>query len=91
MRIDIGRCSITAVGLAVAITFALAAMAGPSAQAQTFNVIYSFAGHSSAMHPIGGVTVDQRGNLYGTTAWGGAFDGGTAYELRRTGSSFVFG
>jgi uncharacterized repeat protein (TIGR03803 family) len=73
------------------LALALAIIAAQPAKAQTYNVIYSFTGHASAMHPIAGVTVDQRGDLYGTTAWGGAFDGGTAYELRRAGADFVFG
>jgi len=89
-NISMPTTTVTAVGLAAAITCALAIMATQSAQAQTYQVIYGFTGHSSAMHPIGGVTVDQHGNVYGTTAWGGAFDGGTAYELRRAGSDFVF-
>lgn len=90
MRENRGRRTITTVGLAVALTLALAIIAGPSAQAQTFSVIYSYTGHNSSAHAIGGVTVDRRGNLFGTTAWGGAFGVGTAYELQRTNGGFVF-
>jgi uncharacterized repeat protein (TIGR03803 family) len=77
-------------GLVLALAFALAIIAGPAAQAQTFSVIYSYAGHGTSAHAIGGVTVDRRGNLYGTTGWGGSGTPGTIYELRRTSSGFVY-
>ena len=57
--------------------------------AQSFRVIYRFAGHSSSSNPIAGVTVDRQSNLYGTTAWGGAGHG-TVYELQRTQSGFIY-
>src|ERR1700691_1128808 len=62
------------------------------AQAQTFHVIYTFTGHSSAQNPIAGVTLDRQGNVYGTTAWGGGSDNGsgTVYELQRTQSGFTY-
>jgi hypothetical protein len=70
----------------------LLALTCASLRAQTFQVIYSFAGGSSAQHPIAGVTPDRHGNLYGTTAWGGGSSNGsgTAYELQRTGSGFIY-
>jgi len=62
------------------------------AQAQNFHVIYSFTGGGSAEHPIAGVTVDARGNLFGSTAWGGSSPtgSGTVYELQRAGAGFVY-
>ncbi|MFZ0314523.1 MAG: choice-of-anchor tandem repeat GloVer-containing protein [Candidatus Korobacteraceae bacterium] len=90
MRENIGKCTISNVGVAVVLTFVLAIIAGPAAQAQTFNVIYSYAGSGTSAHAIGGVTVDRRGNLYGTTAWGGSGTPGTVYEMRHTGSGFVY-
>ena len=88
MRRNICRVVITT--LPLAITLVLIVIAIPAAQAQTFNVIYTFTGHNSSQHPISGVIVDRQGNLYGDTAWGGTFDGGTAYELKRTGSGYVY-
>jgi len=79
-------------GIALAIPiFLLLALLQP-AQAQTFHVIYAFAGGETAAHPIAGVTVDRAGNLYGSTAWGGGSPtgSGTAYELKRSGSGFVY-
>jgi uncharacterized repeat protein (TIGR03803 family) len=74
----------------LAIAFALTAVATQSAQAQTFKVIHDFTGVGGA-HPLAGLTIDKQGNLYGTTAWGGVYDGGTAFELKHTSSGFVFG
>ncbi len=88
MRQSIWRKTITI--LPLAITLVLTIIAIPSAQAQTFSVIYTFAGHSSSSNPIAGVTLDQHGNLFGTTAWGGAFGGGTVFELKRTQGGFTY-
>ena len=76
--------------LALALLLTLTLIATPL-NAQTFDVIYSFTGHSSSANPIAGVTLDQHGNLFGTTAWGGQFGGGTVFELKRTsGGQFLY-
>ncbi len=59
------------------------------ARAQTFRVIHLFDGRGGS-NPVAGLTIDRGGNLYGTTAWGGTTDNGTVYELKRTGSGFLF-
>ena len=46
-----------------------------------FSVLYTFTGTRDGAQPFAGVTVDQKGNLYGTTHAGGAFGYGTAYRL----------
>jgi uncharacterized repeat protein (TIGR03803 family) len=43
-------------------------------------VIYAFGGQMDGYEP-GGVTFDEHGNLYGTTAYGGRNHAGIAYEL----------
>lgn len=53
------------------------------------NVIYSFTGESDGIGPIGGLTLDSEGNLYGTTDSGGAGNFGTVYELSLSGSSWT--
>jgi uncharacterized repeat protein (TIGR03803 family) len=65
------------------------------AQAQTFTVLHNFAG-SDGSFPYAGLTMDQRGNLYGTTAYGGHTGGncgtsgcGTVFELKREGSGWI--
>jgi uncharacterized repeat protein (TIGR03803 family) len=44
-------------------------------------VLHSFSLHSDGESPIGTLTSDAAGNLYGTTAIGGADDVGTVFEL----------
>jgi len=62
------------------LTLALMALSFPGA-AQTFSTLYSFAGGSNAAYPDAGVIVDTNGNLFGTTAAGGAGSFGAIYEL----------
>jgi len=59
----------------------------------TQSVIYSFqAGDKDGQNPYygAGVTVDAKGNLYGTTLYGGSGtqNAGTAWELKPSGSSY---
>ena len=51
----------------VAGMLALAVIAAPAAQAQTFNIIYSFTGGADGGGPEGGLIMDAQGSLYGTT------------------------
>jgi uncharacterized repeat protein (TIGR03803 family) len=67
--------------------------------AQTYSVIYSFAGGTLGEAPYSGLTMDRAGNLYGTTFAGGtgscAPDGapgcGTVYKLTQRNSHWTFG
>ena len=61
----------------------------PAGSGWTESVLYTFAGGSDGASPWAGVTLDQAGNLYGTTAAGGAFGGGTVYELSPSGSGWT--
>jgi uncharacterized repeat protein (TIGR03803 family) len=61
----------------------------PSAQGQTFTVLYSFQGGTDGEGPYGGVVRDAAGNLYGTTSYGGAFSNGTVFKLDTTGQETV--
>ncbi len=48
----------------------------PLAEAQTFTVLYSFAGYpTDGAGPGAGLLMDASGNLYGTTAFGGKVNG----------------
>ncbi len=78
-------CASTA-GLAIA--FALTVVVAQSAQAQTFNVIYTFTDRQDGAFPYAGVTLDKAGNLYGTAFYGGA-GYGTVYQLRHNGSGWI--
>jgi uncharacterized repeat protein (TIGR03803 family) len=59
-----------------------------SGDSWTESVIYSFTGANDGASPPAGVTLDDRGNLYGTTSLGGANGGGVVYELSPSGSGW---
>ncbi len=44
-------------------------------------VLYSFGAGTDGQYPMAGLTMDSAGNLYGTTAYGGAYNYGTAFKL----------
>jgi uncharacterized repeat protein (TIGR03803 family) len=52
-------------------------------------VLHSFTGSPDGNFPRGGLVRDAAGNLYGTTAWGGAFGKGTVFKLDATGKETV--
>jgi len=47
----------------------------------TEQTLYSFAGGPDGYEPVPGLIFDQTGNLFGSTNVGGAYMGGTAFEL----------
>jgi uncharacterized repeat protein (TIGR03803 family) len=80
---------------ALALLFALTVIATQPVQAQTFTVLHNFAGAEGA-YPYAGLTLDQAGNLYGTTANGGHTGGncgtngcGTVFKLKHQGSGWI--
>ena len=67
------------------------------AQGQTYQVIYNFTGGVDGAGPDAGLTMDNAGNLYGTTGGGGYTGGscspggcGTVFKLSKQGSDWVF-
>jgi uncharacterized repeat protein (TIGR03803 family) len=72
------------------------------ANAQTFQVLNNFTGGQDGSGPVGGLTIDRSGNLYGTASAGGyqdpgcndgswGFTGcGSVFELNRHGSNWIF-
>ena len=66
----------------LAIVTATVVMAGPHAAAQAERVLHSFNNNGKdGVAPYAGLIVDAAGNLYGTTHVGGAYGGGTVFEL----------
>jgi uncharacterized repeat protein (TIGR03803 family) len=69
------------------------------ARAQTESVLYSFCAENNCAdgaYPIAGLVLDKRGNLYGTTQYGGAYDRcaynsgcGVVFKLTRDGKETV--
>ncbi|MGD1149422.1 MAG: choice-of-anchor tandem repeat GloVer-containing protein [Thermoanaerobaculaceae bacterium] len=55
-----------------------------------FTVLHNFLGWpSDGAEPLAGLVLDGRGNLYGTTQRGGAYDSGTVFKLRTDGTGFA--
>ena len=46
-----------------------------------YRLRYSFTGEPDGKRPLAGVILDQAGNLYGTTAYGGTGVRGTVFKL----------
>ena len=65
------------------------AVAGaPAAQAQTLSILHTFTGGGDGGEPYAGLTIDQAGNLYGTTSTGGA-GYGTVFKLSHVGTGWI--
>ncbi|HTR25001.1 MAG TPA: choice-of-anchor tandem repeat GloVer-containing protein [Terriglobales bacterium] len=60
-----------------------------AAQAQTEDVLYSFAGAPDGATPNSGLIRDARGNLYGTSFGGGNLGYGTVFKLSADGQETV--
>jgi len=52
------------------------------------SILYNFEGGNDGAGPIAGLTLDQSGNLYGTTSGGGAGGWGTVFELSPSGGNW---
>lgn len=65
------------------------AVAAQQVQAQTFTVIHNFTGDDGG-HPVGGLTIDKAGNLYGTTNFSPLVPCGTVFKLAPLNSGWVF-
>lgn len=68
--------------LALISTLALILFAGAAtATAGTETILHSFSSWPHGNQPDGSLIADASGNLYGVTAYGGAYGAGTVYEL----------
>jgi uncharacterized repeat protein (TIGR03803 family) len=75
--------------LSVTALFATSARADETAAASTAKVIYSFAGDNDGEYTDTDLVMDSKGNLFGTTVQGGAFDTGTVFQLAPSGSTWI--
>jgi uncharacterized repeat protein (TIGR03803 family) len=55
----------------------------------TETILYSFTGGEDGSQPESGVVLDQAGNLYGTTLYGGADARGTVFQLTHSNSGWT--
>ena len=71
--------------------FTLLVLAAVVSQAQTYaeTLLYSFGKAGDGTSPISGLTLDTKGNLYGTTASGGINNCGTVFKLTPKGVESV--
>lgn len=72
--------------LALAVSTAIGSIL---ASAQTFKVLHAFTYGADASYPIGGLTLDSAGNLYGTGNSGGAFNYGAIFIVHKSGKEKV--
>jgi len=59
---------------------------GGAAQGASFRIVHNFCEETNCtdgQNPLGHLTIDAQGNLYGTANGGGAANRGTLYELKR--------
>jgi uncharacterized repeat protein (TIGR03803 family) len=75
--------------LTISVALVMVVVVAPSTQAQTFDVIYTFAGTPDGSYPSTGVVMDLAADLYGTTVNGGAFGLGTVYKVDKSGNETV--
>lgn len=75
-------------GFALLGAFVLTVAATNAAQGQVLSVVHAFAGGQDGANPYSGVTIDTAGNLYGTTASGGA-GYGIVYKLVQSDSGWT--
>jgi len=75
--------------LASALLLGSVFMTGQPAQAQTFTILYSFTGGADGSQPYSSLILDSVGNLYGTTAVGGASGNGVVFKLDASGKETV--
>ncbi len=73
----------------IVVPFAALFVTVVSAHAQTLTVLHSFMSRPDGLTPVGGVIMDQAGNLYGTTAQGGTGTQGTVFKIDTSGHETV--
>jgi uncharacterized repeat protein (TIGR03803 family) len=64
----------------------IVAAGGGALAAPVETVLYSFKGGSDGNEPFAGLIADSSGNLYGTTAFGGASNSGVVFKLSPSGT-----
>jgi len=62
----------------------------PTQSSWDTNIIYAFQGQSDGLNPTGALVMDAAGNLYGTTATGGAGGAGTVFELSPSNGGWTY-
>ena len=79
---------ITAIALGVVLVLGVGATQPAHGQTNE-KVLYRFKGGTDGEYPYGGLVRDAKGNLYGTTYFGGVSGAGTVFRLSKTGKQKV--
>lgn len=75
--------------VASVVLLALGLIVTHSAQAQTFTHLHDFTNAADGGSPTAGVTLDGQGNIFGTASTGGDGNGGTVWQLKRSGQGWT--
>lgn len=75
--------------LMLAVVFGFDAVTTQSAQAQTFRVLYNFAGSADGGDPYASLIRDTAGNLYSTVDYGGTSFAGAVFKVTPNGTETV--
>ena len=78
------------VGIAIVAGLVIPLVVASAAQAQTFQVLHTFTGGGDGAYPVGGLTMDRAGNLYGATSAGGNTGSNCQYGRGANGCGTVF-
>jgi uncharacterized repeat protein (TIGR03803 family) len=90
LQTQISKASLHTLSITVLFMLALSAIFTPQpAQAQTYSVLYNFAGAPDGATPNGRLVQDAAGNFYGVTRFGGAHKKGTIFKLDTSGTETV--
>src|ERR1700730_5966744 len=77
-----------ALGLVIPLWAAVTASLPAHAQTYLETVVHTFAGPDGSL-PTGTLVAARNGNLYGTTALGGAYNLGTVFQIEKAGKETV--
>jgi uncharacterized repeat protein (TIGR03803 family) len=80
---------VSRVALTLAFVSRIAIVAPQPAHAEKFETLHEFTSGRDGHSPMAGVIADQSGNLYGTTAKGGASGAGTVFRVDKNGKEKV--
>ncbi len=86
---SISRMRQRAAGTALVLAIVLLLGISHSTEAQTFTVLYNFAGSPDGANPFAGLVRDAAGNLYGTTYTGASSGYGTVFKVEPNGTETV--